>query len=150
MYTIPNYFYKLIVYLMNVIDFIKNKMRSTGFTSEKISEITGISKYSIDNVLQGKSRKYDYIVAITEALNIPLFDSIIESQDKDILIEGNFYSLSLKIISNILDKRGNLHFSKFNIQNYTFRLYKYIIDKPNNTDLHIAFAEGLLSNIEKK
>ena len=135
---------------MDIIEIIKNRMKATGYTSEKLSEHCGIAKYSVENILRKRSNRYDYIVTIANSLDIPIFDSIITNQDKEIFFKTDLYSLALKIISNILEKKEISSISKSNLQNCIFNLYTYISKHPTNNESQIAYAEGLFDNIVTK
>jgi len=135
---------------MDIIEIIKDKMKATGSTSEKVSNLCGLTKYSVDNILQKRSNRYDYIVAIAKSLDIPIFDSVITNQDKELFLKTDSYSLALKIIGNILEKKETFSLSKSNLQNCIYNLYTYISKHPTNNELQRAYAEGLFDNLITK
>eukprot|EP00919_Chromeraceae_sp_WS-2016_P059391 GHVR01141184.1.p1 GENE.GHVR01141184.1~~GHVR01141184.1.p1 ORF type:complete len:137 (+),score=16.75 GHVR01141184.1:425-835(+) len=135
---------------MDIIEIFKSTMKQTGATAESVANLSNISKYSVDNILQKRSNRYDYIVKIARALDIPIFDSIIPNKNKVILIETDNYSKTLKILSNILDKRKKNIIPKNCLQDCLYNLYLYIQKNPDNYELQSAYAEGLIDNFIKK
>ncbi len=135
---------------MDIIEIFKSTMKQTGATAESVANLSNISKYSVDNVLQKRSNRYDYIVKIAKALNIPIFDSIISNKNKVTLVKTDSYSKTLKILSNILDRRKKNTIPKDCLQDCLYNLYLYILKNPDSYELQLAYAEGLIDNFIKK
>ena len=57
---------------MDIIESIRLKMRQNKLSTTDLANKCGISKYTIFNILQGKSHRFDYISKIAKFLDIPL------------------------------------------------------------------------------
>ena len=93
---------------MDLIQIFKDTMRNTGNTSESVAKLCNLNKYSVDNILQKRSNRFDYIVKIAEALDIPIFSSSYQNIENKIAIKTELYTISLDTVSKILAKKKNM------------------------------------------
>ena len=137
---------------MDILESIKLKMRQNKLSTTDIANKCGISKYTVFNILQGKSHRFDYISAIAKFLEIPLLypNQNLESKSKIKLKE---YFLATSTIEYLINNNGNngpLIITKEKLEEFVFRVYKYILLNPNERKLYTAYAEGLLEKYTNK
>ncbi len=134
---------------MDIVENIKSKMRQKKLSTTDISNECGISKYTIFNILQGKSHRFDYIATIANFLEIPLFypEQNLESKSKIKLKE---YFLAASTIEHLISNNKTSIITKERLEEFVYRVYKYILSNPNENRLYTAYAEGLLEKYTSK
>ena len=134
---------------MEIIESIRFKMRQRKLTTTDIAQKCGISKYTVFNILQGKSHRFDYISKIAKFLDIPLLYPIQDIDSKN-EIKLKKYFLATSIIENLTNSDDALIITKDKLEEFIFRVYKYILVNPNENKLYNAYAEGLLEKYTNK
>jgi transcriptional regulator with XRE-family HTH domain len=134
---------------MEIIESIRFKMRQRKLTTTDIAQKCGISKYTVFNILQGKSHRFDYISKIAKFLDIPLLYPIQDIDSKN-EIKLKKYFLATSIIDNLTNSDDALIITKNKLEEFIFRVYKYILINPNENKLYNAYAEGLLEKYTNK
>jgi transcriptional regulator with XRE-family HTH domain len=134
---------------MEIIESIRFKMRQRKLTTTDIAQKCGISKYTVFNILQGKSHRFDYISKIAKFLDIPLLYPIQDIDSKN-EIKLKKYFLATSIIDNLTNSDDALIITKNKLKEFIFRVYKYILINPNENKLYNAYAEGLLEKYTNK
>ena len=134
---------------MEIIESIRFKMHQRKLTTTDISQKCGISKYTVFNILQGKSHRFDYISKIAKFLDIPLLYPIQDIDSKN-EIKLKKYFLATSIIDNLTNSDDALIITKDKLEEFIFRVYKYILINPNENKLYNAYAEGLLEKYTNK
>ena len=124
-------------------------MRQRKLTTTDIAQKCGISKYTVFNILQGKSHRFDYISKIAKFLDIPLLYPIQDIDSKN-EIKLKKYFLATSIIDNLTNSDDALIITKDKLEEFIFRVYKYILINPNENKLYNAYAEGLLEKYTNK
>jgi transcriptional regulator with XRE-family HTH domain len=124
-------------------------MRQKKLTTTDIAQKCGISKYTVFNILQGKSHRFDYISKIANFLDIPLLYPIQDIDSKN-EIKLKKYFLATSIIENLTNNNDALIITKDKLEEFIFRVYKYILINPNENKLYNAYAEGLLEKYTNK
>jgi transcriptional regulator with XRE-family HTH domain len=134
---------------MEIIESIRFKMRQRKLTTTDIAQKCGISKYTVFNILQGKSHRFDYISKIAKFLDIPLLYPIQDIDSKN-EIKLKKYFVATSIIDNLTNSDDALIITKDKLEEFIFRVYKYILINPNENKLYNAYAEGLLEKYTNK
>lgn len=127
---------------MDIIESIKIKMRHDKVTAEELGNKCGISKYTVINILQKKSKRIDYISKIANILNITL-DNPEYNLENHAIIQLEQYFSSTTIVESIITKKA-LTITKEKLEEFIYSVYKYIIINPSEEKLAIAYAEGLV------
>ncbi len=134
---------------MDIVESIKLKMRQNKLSTTDIANECGISKYTVFNILQGKSHRFDYISAIAKFLEIPLLYPN-QNLDSKSEIKLKEYFLATSTIEYIINNNSTLIITKEKLEEFIFRVYKYILLNPNESKLYTAYAEGLLEKYTNK
>ena len=134
---------------MDIIESIRLKMRQNKLSTTDLANKCGISKYTVFNILQGKSHRFDYISKIAKFLDIPLLYPNQDIDSKNV-IKLKKYFLAISIIENLINNDSSLIITKDKLEEYIFRVYKYILINPSENKLYNAYAEGLLEKYTNK
>lgn len=136
--------YYLLFRFMNLAEKIKTEMRKKKFTTAELSALTGISQMTAQNILQGRSKKIEYIQKIALALNVPLDYLINEELVTAPAIDLKKYIKASKISADVLTQ-ANLNPNKRYLEEFIFMIYQYIVSSPEASDAsYIAYAQGLM------
>lgn len=125
---------------------LKNALKEQRLSYNDVANKTGLSRYTVINVINGTSNKREYINKIAAILNV----SIDESDYKSIGINlpnsiNNFdnFSYLLSIISKSLDNKRAI-ISKYTFDRLTDVIYSYYAKKLPSKELLASYIEGAI------
>lgn len=129
---------------MSIAEKIKLEMRKRKVTAPELSCMTGISLMTIQNILQQRSKKLEYLEKISAALDLSL-DQLINDDTPRISnkIDLQKYSEAVKVCLGALNDK-NLIITKSYLENFIHTVYLYIVQKQPEYQLSLAYAEGFL------
>jgi transcriptional regulator with XRE-family HTH domain len=125
---------------------LKNAVKEQKTSYNEIANKTGLSRYTVINVINGTSNKRAYIDKIAAILNV----SIDESDYKSVGIKlphsiNNFdnFSYLLSLISKNLDEKGVV-ISKYTFDRLTDVIYNYYSKNLPSNQLLASYIEGAI------
>ena len=136
----------------DIIELIRKKLFDKRMSIKELIQKSQMERYTITNVLAKKSRNFDNIIKILNALDIPLItDSIKPSLSNDNeKINSQIYLKSTKIATTVIDKK-KISLKKETFCEFVFEIYSYILQNQNETEkVYLAYADGLWHHRSKK
>lgn len=125
---------------------LKKALKEQKISYKNIANKTGLSRYTVINVINGASNKREYINKIANILNI----SIDESDYKSVGVKlpnsiNNFdnFSYLLSVISKNLDDKGVI-ISKYTFDRLTDVIYNYYSKTLPSKELLASYIEGAI------
>ena len=131
---------------MDLIDIIRDKLKKERVKMTTLALKTELPIHTIGNILKKNSKRYDYILKIMTALNIPFSVDCINCDSIEIKDMASYLEAHI-IINNIIKKinKNNITIHKKDLEDIIYKLYIYMLNNPSQKSLHNAYAEGLIN-----
>ena len=131
---------------MDPLEILKMELKKRHVSWTELAKLSGLPRYTINNILMGTSRRYDHLFRLYEALQIPIYINRDFEKSIPIRIEDpDCYFKSHKIVNSLINKRNKNFITKPFLEEVIYTLYLYMLENDANDSVYKGYAEGFIS-----
>lgn len=131
---------------MEPIEILKVELKKRNVSWTDLAKLSGLPRYTINNILMGTSRRYDHLFRLFEALQIPIYINRDYKKSIPIKIEDpDCYFKAHKIVNSLINKKNMPFITKPFLEEIIYTLYTYMLENKADENVYRGYAEGFIT-----
>lgn len=129
---------------IDVASRIKELLRRRNLKVKDLSQISGLDSFTINNLLQGRSKKLEHLIKIAEALNVQLESLISEETFLEVALYRDAVSICCEVLTSENIKKCPSTF----LDDLFLRVYNVLQHYDNPSEIKM-YIKGILDTSHK-